>query len=91
MNLTIDQLPEHGYSTIGCRFSGNNRIYTYLCHCEAKVGDIAVVKARDELKLVTVVSINPPAPNPDKIEYKWIIGLVDISNYNNVKHIKLIA
>lgn len=91
MKLTLQQIRNNGYCTLGCQFGNSSKVYTYLSPSLYDLGSLVVVKTGMEYKVVTVVKHNPPAPNPDKIKYRWIVGPVDSSLYLKVKDIDLVA
>jgi len=57
--------------------------YTYVTHLDFKVGDLAVVRAAGEVKVVFVSRVDAECeiePNQD-IKYSWVIDRVDTEEY----------
>lgn len=88
--ITYSTLPSINCSTVGCTFGESTRTYTYLTCLDLEVGDKVLVSVRGEYKVITVAVLNPPAPNPEKINYQWIVAKLDKGDYEQVKNIKLV-
>lgn len=88
--ITPSTIESSGYFTLGCCFPGSTRIYTYLSQNLYPVGTPVIVEVAEGFKVAVVNKLNTPTPNPDKIQYKWIVDRVHTNEYNTVKHIRLI-
>ncbi|MBS9779558.1 MAG: hypothetical protein KGV51_02925 [Moraxellaceae bacterium] len=50
---------------------------------DLQVGDLVLVHSRNEVEIVQIKEIHatPKLPNSDKINYKWVLCKLDLSNY----------
>lgn len=64
------------------------QIYTYKCHFECIVGDMVIVPPTSAGKLPSIATVvrldsEPELNFESGVEYKWAIGRVDTSAYDN--------
>ena len=64
------------------------QIYTYKCHFECIVGDLVIVPPSGPGKLPSIATVVRHDAEPELnfeagVEYKWAIGRVDTSAYDN--------
>lgn len=74
--------PVHRDATAGAQ------IYTYKCHFECIVGDMVIVPPSGAGKLPSIATVvrldsEPELNFESGVEYKWAIGRVDTSAYDN--------
>ncbi len=77
------------FNTIGAKFEGTPRIYTYKVLATAGFveGDKAVVDVSGQLKIVDVVRVDrtPQIDPKADFEYKWVVCRVDLAAYKALK------
>lgn len=83
MDKNLPALLREDAKTIGVKFNSTAKHYTYVTHLPVAVGDSVIVAtgATDELQIAAVVRIDDEVkiePGSD-IEYKWVIGIVDMA------------
>jgi hypothetical protein len=81
----ITSLFDEGLKTIGVKFGGIGKVYTYKTRDNFALGDHAVVDTPGNgLQIVEVFRVDEePELDPDSvIDYKWIVCKVDLSAYH---------
>lgn len=79
---------QQGYTTIQVTFPNSPRLYTYKAplNFNLRVGDIVVVPASEEFKLVEVIKVhkNPKLLSNEGVVLRWVVQKVDFTNYQNL-------
>lgn len=81
-------LLDTAYTTVGVKFEGTDKPYTYKTRETFVQGDKAVVMVSGALKIVTIVAVhNRPRIDTDaEYAYKWIVSKVELARYEaNIK------
>ena len=80
-------LLQNGYTTIQVQFELGGRLYTYKARGTIAVGDIVVVDTPSRGLSTAQVVVVHPSPRIDidsNIQYKWIVQVVDRTEYDRV-------
>lgn len=79
-------LLQENYTTVGAEFpTSPGRVYTYKTDIkDLKVGDLAVVKVKEEFNIVKIVRVDktPQIDVKANYEYKWLIQKVNVEAYD---------
>ena len=82
---------EGTFNTVSVQFYGDtsNRRYTYKIakHYLVEVDNLAVVETNTGFKLVQITEVHskPQIDYKLKAEYRWIVGIVPLNEYNEQK------
>ena len=83
INLILaEEVPHFQFVTV--QFASSPQHYTYKTNLELKEGDFVVVNAPSGLTVVTVTSLNVEVTPSHKYAIKWIVDVVDSSNYKSM-------
>ena len=83
-----------GLKTVQVRYQNNpSKTYTFKTVEDLIAGDLVLVPsgADNTIKVVEVVSVDPSVvlDVDSDIEYKWVIGKVDLTNYNHITQVEV--
>ncbi len=70
--------------TVGVKFDGNQKVYTYITTLDLAINDRVVAPFGNVFNIGRVKRIDPVVAleDPKRIVYKWIVDRVDFTEYD---------